>query len=194
MFQAPADCDGCPEVLDQTLIAVDRRREDGHDVWETLNQTSKEVAAQVGKVFNVLVRSVGVRFAACEKVLLCVRVAQRNMHVTTVSWQILARFGHEAGCDAEFAGDRLDGEPAIVLVELNTRCLYSILEQSSSICHASDLAKLESSLKDTRTTLSMPSFNIASKLLTGVINAVVVVLIVYRPCYTVSEHTLGQGR
>jgi len=40
------------------------------------------------------------------------------MHVTAVSWQILARLGHEAGRDTEFAGDRLDGEPVIVLVKL----------------------------------------------------------------------------
>jgi hypothetical protein len=114
--------------------------------------------------------------------------------MATVSWQILARFGHEARCNAEFAGDRLDGEPAIILVELDTMRLYNILEQSSSVCHASNLAKLESSLKDTRTTLGMPSLNIASKLLTSVIDAVVVVLVVYRSCHTVSKHALGQGR
>jgi hypothetical protein len=116
------------------------------------------------------------------------------MHVTTVSWQILARFGHEARCDAKFAGDRLDSKPAIVLVELEAGCLVNILEQSCSVCHASDLAKLESSLEDTRTTLGMPSFNIASELLTGVVDAIVVVLVVYRPCHAVSEHALGQGR
>lgn len=145
-------------------------------------------------MFNVIVRSVGIRFTACEKVLLCVRVTQRYVHVATVSWQILTRFGHEARCDAEFASDRLDGEPAIVLVQLVARRSYCILEQSSSICHASNFAKLESSLEDTRTTFGMPSFNIASELLTGVVDAVVVVLIVYRSCHTVSEHTLGQGR
>lgn len=39
------------------------------------------------------------------------------MHVTAVSWQVLARFRHEARRDAELASDRLDGEPANVLVE-----------------------------------------------------------------------------
>jgi hypothetical protein len=116
------------------------------------------------------------------------------MHVTTVSWQILARFGHEARCDAKFAGDRLDSKPAIVLVELEARYSVSILEQGCSVGHASNLAKLKSSLEDTRTTLRMPSFNIASELLTGVVDAIVVVLVVYRPCHAVSEHALGQGR
>jgi hypothetical protein len=114
--------------------------------------------------------------------------------MTTVSWQILARFGHEARCDAELAGDRLDSKPTIMLVELEAEHFINILEQSCPVCHASDLAKLESSLKDTRTTLCMPSFNVASEFLTGIVDAVVVVLVVYRPCHTVSEHALGQGR
>jgi hypothetical protein len=114
--------------------------------------------------------------------------------VTTVSWQILARFGHEARCDAEFAGDGLDGKSVIVLVELEARYSVSILEQGCSVGHASNLAKLKSSLEDTRTTLRMPSFNVASEFLTGIVDTVVVVLVVYRSCYTVSKHALGQGR
>lgn len=114
--------------------------------------------------------------------------------MTAVSWQILTRLGHEARCDAKLAGDRLDGQPMVVLVEFESRYLVGILEQGCSVCHASNLAKLESSLKNTRTTLCMPSFNVTSELLTGVVDAVVVVLVVYRPCHTVSEHTLGEGR
>jgi hypothetical protein len=48
--------------------------------------------------------------------------------MTTVSWQILARFGHEARCDAELAGDRLDSKPTIMLVELEAEHFVDILE------------------------------------------------------------------
>ena len=75
MFQAPTDCHGCPEVFDQTLVTVDCGCEDRHDIWQTLDETSEEVAAKIGKMFDVVVRSVGVGFAACEKVLLGIRIA-----------------------------------------------------------------------------------------------------------------------
>jgi len=115
------------------------------------------------------------------------------MHVSTVTWQVLARFGHEAGCNAKLAGDRFDGKPMTVLAEVGLGRVCVSLEKSSSVCHASDLAKLESGLEDTRTTLGMPSLDVASELFACFVDTIVVILVVYRSGNAVPKHAFGEG-
>ena len=60
MLETPRHGDWRPEVLDQTLVAVDCRSNDGHDVGQTFKETSEEVTAKITQVCNILVRRVGV--------------------------------------------------------------------------------------------------------------------------------------
>lgn len=36
MLKAPADGDGRPEILNEALVRVDRRGDDGHHVWQAV--------------------------------------------------------------------------------------------------------------------------------------------------------------
>lgn len=50
VFQAPGDGDGGPEVFDQALVAIYGGGEEGHDVWEAVEEAGEEVPAEVGEV------------------------------------------------------------------------------------------------------------------------------------------------
>jgi hypothetical protein len=92
-----------------------------------------------------------------------------------------------------------------------------ILEKTSSISHLTDFTKLKSlegrstlpgitllcsiksaridkthSFEDTWSTFGMPPFDIASELLTGVKNSVVIFLVLNRADKAVTEHSLSQ--
>ena len=107
VLQPPRDGDGCPEVLDQPLVRVDGRRDDGHDVRQAVEQAGEEVAAQVGEVDEVRPGGVLV-FGAAVKEVLVGGVDDGDVHMAAVSGEALARLGHEAGRYAVLAAEGFD--------------------------------------------------------------------------------------
>jgi hypothetical protein len=81
-----------------------------------------------------------------------------------------------------------------VMPEFAADVLYGKFEESSTVCHLSNLAVLEGSLIHTRTGLSVPSLDVATELGAGVKHTVVPVLVVNRSGQRVSEHALFQRR
>lgn len=53
VLETPADVDGGPVVLDQTLVRVYGWCQHGHDVGEGVEDSSQEVAAEVGEGSDV---------------------------------------------------------------------------------------------------------------------------------------------
>src|SRR5690242_19321914 len=55
VLEAPGDGDGGPEVFDEPLVRVDVGGQDGHDVWQAVDEAGEEVPAQVAEEGNVAV-------------------------------------------------------------------------------------------------------------------------------------------
>lgn len=160
VLEAPGDGNGGPEVLDEALVAVHCGCEDGHDVGEAVEDTSKEVAAHVGEVGDVWVGRVGVCGVAREEVG-AGGGDEGEVHVAAVSGEALTGFGHEAGRDAVGCGDGFN----------------NVFKETGAVGHAFDVAKGEGGFEDARAGLSMPTFNVGVELLAGVKDTIVVVFV-----------------
>lgn len=68
VLEAPGDGDGRPEVLDEALVGVYGGGEEGHDVWEAVEQAGEEMPAEVGEVREVRVGRGRVGGASVEEV------------------------------------------------------------------------------------------------------------------------------
>ena len=108
MFQAPGNSHRSPEVLDEALVGVYRRGEDGHDVRKAVEETGEKVPAHVREVCEIRVFRVLVFGGPVEEVFVGAGVDEGDVHVAGVTGETLARFGHEAGGYAEFASGRFD--------------------------------------------------------------------------------------
>lgn len=108
VLEAPGDGDGRPEVLDEPLVGVYGGGEEGHDVWEAVEEAGEEMPAKIGEVREVRIRGRRVGGMAVEEVRAGGGVGDGDVHVAGVAGEALAGFGHEAGGDTVFAADGLD--------------------------------------------------------------------------------------
>lgn len=172
VLQAPGHCHRCPEIFDKAFVAVHRRRDDGHDIRQTLQEACEEMPAQVAEVLDVRVRRVGVGRVAREEVRSGLLVHEGDVHVPAVARQALAGFGHEAWRDAVLAADVLDRQ----------------LEQRGAVGHLPDLPVLQRGLVHARPGLCVPAFDVAAEFGARVEHAVVPVLVVDGAGQRVAEH------
>ncbi len=115
VLQTPGDGDGRPEVLDEPFVGVYGGGDEGHDVWEAVEEAGEEMPAEVGEVGEVGVWRVGVNGAAVKEIRGRGGVGNGDVHVAGVAGEALAGFGHEAGGDSVFAADRLDDVSGVTM-------------------------------------------------------------------------------
>lgn len=108
VLEAPGDGDWSPEVFDETLVAVYCGGEEGHDVWEAVEEAGEEVPAEVREVREVGPARGTVGRAAVEEVGIAGGGKEGDVHVAAVAGEAFAGFGHEAGGYAVFGANGFD--------------------------------------------------------------------------------------
>lgn len=128
MLQTPGHGHGSPKVLDEALVRVDRGRDNGHDIGQSVNETREEVSAEIGEMLDVRVGRVGIGCLAIEEVLGRLQVDDGDVHVAAVPRKSFSRLGHETRRNSILAAKRLDG----------------VLEECGFVRHLPDLIEFKS--------------------------------------------------
>lgn len=81
MLETPGNGDGRPEILHQSLVRVDRRSDERHNVWKSIDEPGKEVATDVREVLDVGPFRVIVPLMSVEEIV-SAWIYKRYMHMS----------------------------------------------------------------------------------------------------------------